>query len=248
MFVTDAVCSDAVLTVFVTRTDVLLEQSFPELEYLKFSAKRFHPLSFIPHRQLQLKKFKFSQKFPHEGDILEMFGRMLSAGIFEFSISASPAHFNYARVAQAFGRDSMEHLVVRSTSIVPLQAWLRPATETAPPIVAKLDVTFTQMQDDIITTLPVSVTNLGLRLESADETLLFYDLMVKMRERDWMPNLRVLRITAKSFTPPVMKAMSLPEKRQFAAAMQGCHSAAESRGIAFQLYINSSDRLTYFNA
>lgn len=47
------------------RTDVLLDRSFPELEYLKFSAKRFHPLTFVPERQLVLKKFKFSQKFPH---------------------------------------------------------------------------------------------------------------------------------------------------------------------------------------
>lgn len=65
----DVLCAclrSAVSSNLTWTVDVLLDRSFPELEYLKFSAKRFHPLTFVPQRQLVLKKFKFSQKFPHD--------------------------------------------------------------------------------------------------------------------------------------------------------------------------------------
>lgn len=169
-----------------------------------------------------------------------MFGRMLTASIFEFSISATPVNFHYARIAKAFGRTAMDHLTIRSTSDMPLPSWVRPRDDMTAPQVDKLDLTFSSMQEGILTTLPTSVTNLGLRLETSGETHLFYELMVKLRDPNWMPLLRVLRVTAKSFSPGYIKSMSPTEKKKFGAAMAGCTSAAENRDINFQLFVNSS--------
>lgn len=175
-----------------------------------------------------------------QGEILEMFGRMLTASIFEFSISTTPANFHYSRIAKAFGRTAMEHLTIRSTSDQCLSSWMRPKEDTSSPQVDRLDLTFSTMQEGILTTLPTSVTNLGLRLETAGETHLFYELMVKLRDPNWMPLLKTLRVTAKCFAQPYVKNMSPSEKKMFSSAMQGCSASAESRDVSFQLYVNAS--------
>lgn len=131
----------------------------------------------------------------------------------------------------------MDRLIIRSTSKETLPTWLKPSLDTSIPLVDTLDLCFGGMQEDILTTLPPTLQHLSLRLESQEETLLFYDLMLQLREEDWLPRLKSLKITTKHLH--TTSCNSIAERKMFASAIQGAQQAATDRDVEFVLYANA---------